>query len=150
MGPNLAAHGLIDRYHTIHEKGLVRYVKWEVCISRAQEVSEEPEIRGFRVGKDGTLVQDSEPDPATDVSGELLWDCAMRRRALAANIAGQILFATKNSWTEVLKRHLMMSPPEGYRRVSWAQLRAADQALYSYVAVRCEAGTKARTGESFT
>ena len=74
----------------------------------------------------------------------------MRRRALAAHIPGLILFATKNDWTEVLKRHLMMSPPEGYRRVSWAQLRAADQALYSYIAVRCEAGTKAKTGESVT
>ena len=149
-GPNLSAHSLVDRFHTIHEKGLVRYVRWEVCISRAQEVQDEPEIRGLRVAKDGTLVQDSEPDPCTDISGELLWDAAMRRRALAAHVSGLIRFLTKNKWTEVLKRHLLMSPPEGYRRVSWAQLRAADQALYAYVAVRCEAGTKAKTGQSIT
>ena len=79
---------------------------------------------------------------------KLLWDFVMCRRALAAHIAGLILFATKNGWTEVLKRHLMMTPPEGYRRVSWAELCATDQALYySYVAVRCEAGTRAKTGE---
>ena len=44
----------------------------------------------------------------------------------------------------------MASPPDGYRRVSWAQLRAADQAIYAYVAVRCEAGTRARTGQGIT
>ena len=149
-GPNLPGHGLIDRFHTIHEKGVVRYVKWELSISRAQEVSEEPEIRGLRIGNNGSLIQDTEPDPRTDVSGELLWDFAMRRRALAAHISGLIRFATKNGWSETLKKYLMMTPPDGYRRVSWAQLRAADQALYSYVAVRCEAGTKANIGEHLT
>ena len=149
-GPNSPAHGLIDRFHTIHEKGTVRYVKWEVSISRSHEVCQEPEILGLRVGSNGSLVQDTEPDPLTDVSGELLWDFAMRRRALAAHISGLIRFMTKNKWSETLKRYLMTTPPAGYRRVSWAQLRAADQALYAYVATRCEAGTRAGTGESLT
>ena len=149
-GPNLPAHSLIDRFHTIHEKGAVRYVGWEVSISRAHEVSREPEIRGLRVCSDGTLTQDTEPDPLTDLSGELLWDFALRRRALAAHVSGLIRFMTKNSWSETLKKYYMMAPPVGYRRVSWAQLRAADQALYTYVAIRCEAGTKTGIGENLT
>ena len=40
--------------------------------------------------------------------------------------------------------------PPGYRKVFWAQLREADQALWRYCQERCDDGTKAKPGEKRT
>ena len=149
-GPCLPSTTLTDKFATILAKGLVRYVPWEKCTSQEQEVMEEPEIKGLRLTADGLLLQDVAPESTTDLAGEFLWDYALRRRACAADIAGLLPFEAMDSWHETLKGHFLLAPPPGYRKVSWSQLRNADEALWRKVAARCEAGTKARPGEAKT
>ena len=91
-GPTMPANGLVDRFATMLVKDVVRYVPWEKCITRDQEVMEEPEVKGLRLSKDGFLMQDVMPDTKTELSGEFLWDYALRRRALAGDIAGLISY----------------------------------------------------------
>ena len=59
-------------------------------------------------------------------------------------------FETMNAWHEQLKAVMLAQTPLGYRKVSWQQLRAADQALFQRVALDCEAGTKAADGKTQT
>ena len=66
-------------------KGHAKYIAWEKCTSKEQELFEEPEVKGLRITPDGLLLQDIAPDPSTDLSGEFLWDYALRRRACAGD-----------------------------------------------------------------
>ena len=150
LGMNMPAHKLCDLFATILAKDIVRYVPWEKCISRDQETTEETESKGLKVSKEGLLMQDVAPDSHTNLSGEFLWDYALRRRSLAADIGGLMRFEVADAWTETLKQHVLKTPPPGHKRVSWAQVKAADEALWTFVQRKCETSTKAKPGENVT
>ena len=139
---NLPSNALIDRANTILVKGVVKYMQWMYCTSRAQENRHEPELKGLRLTPEGLLTQDVEKDQQTNINGEMLWDYALRRRSLSCDIGGLMFFESGNSWQEVMKDALLKVPPAGCSPISWAQIRDADQALWDYVAEKCEAGTK--------
>ena len=71
----------------------------------------------------------------------------MRRRSLAADIAGVMCFKAGNLWTETLKATYLKDPPPQYARVKWPQLLAADIALFTKVAELCSNGTKPAQGD---
>ena len=103
-GHNHPSQALIDRLLTILVKGAVRYPAWDKCTSQQQELMDEPEIKGLRLdAATGTLLQDVAPDKLTDLSTELLWDFAVRRRACAGDVSGLITFESMNDWHEELK-----------------------------------------------
>ena len=137
---NMPSTALMDRCHTMLARGFVRYLCWERCTSRMEEVSEEPEIKGLRLTSEGNLVQDVEKDKTTTVNGELLWQFALRRRAVAGEIAGLISYDAMDAWHSYLTEMLLRTPPPGHKKVSWAQLLAADKALFQYVANKCQRG----------
>ena len=139
-GQNMPGQALTDKFATMLAKGIVKYVPWDACVSREQEMLEEPAIKGLRITTDGLLLQDVATDITTKLSGEFMWDFALRRRACAGDIAGCISFEAQHAWQETLKRHFLATPPPGYQRVSWTQLRNADQALWHEVASNCEDG----------
>ena len=68
-----------------------------------------------------------------------------RRTSVASGI-----FEVMDQWHEILKAAFLRQTPDGYRRVSWGQLRAVDEALWPYTAYKCERGTKASPGTSTT
>ena len=147
---NLPSHGLIDRANTILMKGVVKYMQWLHCTSRTQENKHEPELRGLRLSPDGLLMQDVVKDQTTNLNGEMLWDFALRRRNLACDIGGLMPFENGNSWQEILKDCLLKVPPASCSRISWAQIQDADEALWDFVAEKCEKGTKTMPGEEQT
>ena len=89
---NVPSITLTDRFATILKTGSVKYISWERCTSRDAELMEEPEVRGLRLTAKGELTQDLMPDQHTDLSSELLWDYALRRRAVAGDVAGLMTF----------------------------------------------------------
>ena len=149
-GPNHPSHKVTDRFSAILSTGLVVYVTWEQCTSRDEEVLQEPSVKALQITSDGLALQPMEKEATVQVDDQFSWDYALRRRALAADIAGLMVFEAMNLWHEALKAALLQSPPPGYRKISWQQLRAADQALFQAVALECESGTKAPTGSDKT
>ena len=141
-GMNLPSQALIDKFATMLSKGNVKYIAWEKCTSKEQEMLDEPDVKGLRITQDGLLLQDVAKDMKTDLAGEFLWDFALRRRACAGDVSGLITYEAQNEWQELLKSFYLKSPPPGHRRVSWAQLRNADVELWTQVALACEDGTK--------
>ena len=151
IGQNAPSTTLVDKMATIMSKAHVLYVGWEKCTSREQEMVQEVEIKALRLSPEGFLLQDVAPEASTEITGELQFDFALRRRALAADIAGLCGFKSMDSWHEVLKAHLMKEPPSGWRRVSWKQLRDADVALWRYISVQCDdGGPTKKTEENIT
>ena len=147
---NLPSNGLIDKANTILVKGVVKYMAWLYCTSRTQENRHEPELKGLRLTAEGLLTQDVDKEQQTNINGEMLWDYALRRRSLACDIAGLMMFESGNAWHEDLKEALLKVPPAGCSPIGWNQIRDADQALWDYIAEKCEAGTKVLPGESTT
>ena len=141
---------LIDLMHNILAKGIVKYVPWELCTSHDQQLVAEPKVIGLQVGVDGRLFQETEKDLRTEFSGEMLWDFALRRRACAADVAGLATFEAINLWTETMKDHLLRAAPPGYRKITWSQLQAADQALWRFVSEKTEGKTKKAAGAART
>ena len=150
IAENLPSNQLIDRFTTMLAKSAVKYIKWEHCTDRSSEMLEEPEVKALRVVDGNLLMQDVAKDKQTNINGELLWSLALRRRSAAADIAGVCTFESMDAWSNILLQHLLSAPPPGYRSVSWPQIRAADEALFAFVASECEAGVKAETGKDTT
>ena len=147
---NLPSNSLIDKANTILLKGVVKYMTWAHCTSRAAENKHEPELKGLRLTEDGGLTQDVGKELTTCISGEMLWDYAIRRRSLACDIGSLMVFESGDSWHEQMKEALLKVPPAGCSPITWSQVRDADQALWDFVAEHCEAGTKVMPGESKT
>ena len=150
VAENLPSNALVDRFTTMLSKSAVKYVRWEHCTDRASEMLDEPEIKTLRVVDNTLLMQDVAKEKITNISGELLWSLALRRRCAAADIAGICRFEAMDLWSNVMLQHLLMAPPDGFRRVSWSQLKAADEQLFVYVASACEKGVKAAANEPET
>ena len=142
-GQSMPSDVLIDKYVTMLVKGHVVFVPWDKLTSKDLEVEQETEIKGLRLHSEGVLVQDLTPDFKTSLAGEFLWDYAMRRRALATDIAGLCGYSVMERWTEILKNSLLKDPPSGYRKVNWNQLQASDTALWKEVASKCQGKCKA-------
>ena len=144
-GHTMPSNQLIDKFCTMLVRGTVQYIKWESCTSRTHELTAEPEVKGLRLQGDKLLVDSDGPQLTMEVTGELIWEMAMRRRAAAGDIGGLVSFAAQEQWHQELSRKLLQPAPNGYKKISWAQLRAADVALWSWCAHKCERGTKAPT-----
>ena len=145
-GANHPSQALIDRHLTILVKGAVRYAAWEKCTSQQQELQDEEVIKGLRIDPaSGALMQDVAPDKTTDLSSELLWDFALRRRASAADISGLIRFEPMNDWHEDLKSHLLETPPS---RFPQGLLEPAAQRRQSPLALRAGALCGGHTGKA--
>ena len=149
-GPSQPSQKLTDRFSAMLTKGLVTYVQWEHCTSRGAEVLQEPSVKSLQISADGLALQPMEKDATVEVQDQFSWDYALRRRALACDISGLMTFESMNLWHESLKAAMLQPPPPGYRKVSWQQLRAADQALFQAVALECESGTRAPNGSEMT
>ena len=142
---------LVDRLSTILQTGLVKYVPWARCTSARAELLEQPEVQQLTLGPNGTLIKACESEgPACDVSTDLAMDSALRRRALAGEVAGLIGYDIMQVWHEMLKEALFDDPPPSYARVSYSQLVSADMELWKQVAARCRDGCKQLTSEGCT
>ena len=145
------AHKLIDRCASILVKGDVKYIPWEKCAQRSQEIVDRPDVGALKLDAFGYLVNaPKEAEFGADVSTDLLLDQAWRRRALAADIAGLMAFESMNSWHEVLKAEYQRAPPPGYAKVSLGQLRAADEEVFRLVAAACREGCGKKAGKDRT
>ena len=128
---------------TILATGQVKYIAWSKCTTSRAELLEIAEVQHLALGPGGTLMKAAEPEgPDCDVSTDLLVDCALQRRSLAAEISGLCEYAVMQLWHETLKEALLAEALPGYCRVSYAQLVHADRELWNMVAAKCRNGCK--------
>ena len=150
-GDSEPSFALINRMATVLQHGVIRYEGWEKLTPRVQEINDVAEAPGLKLvetesGVSFVPMQSNEPN--TDLSGEMRWDLAIRRRGLAMDIAGLCTYENHMLWHEKMKVSYLREPPPGYRRPDWAQLRNADRELWTRVAHSCSAGCKAKPGST--
>ena len=151
VGDNEPSHKLVNKMNSILQHGIVRHVPWEACTSRSQEIRDVEQEAGLNISEDGTcLVRVPAKDSVTDVSNDIKWEMAMRRRAIAMHISSLCTFQAATKWTEHLKLCLLAPPPPGHKKISWAQIKAADTLLWERVASLCRESCKKKATEEIT
>ena len=71
---------LIDRCATILARGEVKYISWDKCTERGQELVDVPDVRALRIDRDGFVTSTAKDhDPDADLSSDLLLDLREER-----------------------------------------------------------------------
>ena len=124
--------------------GHVTYVAWAKSTSLDSETELETELPGLRLDdKTGLLMKAAPPDgPDADTSTDYFLSLALRRRALASDIADACVFEAMDTWHETMLAALLQEPPPGYTRVSYKQLELADTKVWKMTNTACRSDCK--------
>ena len=128
------SESLIDKCVACYESNELRYISWESCASREQEVGSDKkkDIRFTLDEATGRLKIDNKShEDKADTSSEVLVLQALQRRSLAMDQANLIEYREMELWREKLLRARLTDPPAGFCKPSWSQLIAADKQLFN-------------------
>ena len=128
------SESLIDKCVACYESNELRYISWESCTSREQEVGSDKkkDIRFTLDEATGRLKIDNKShEDKADTSSEVLVLQALQRRSLAMDQANLIEYREMELWREKLLRARLTDPPAGFCKPSWSQLIAADKQLFN-------------------
>ena len=129
-GHSEPSESLVDLAVSCYESNEIRYIPWERCASREQEVtSERKKDTRFTVDEaSGRLkIDNKDPEEKANTSSEVYVLQALQRRSLALDQASLVDFAVIERWSEVLVRSCLIEPLPGFQKPSWDQLLAADK-----------------------
>ena len=149
-GEREPAFGLIDRLVQMSEENVLRYVAWQDCPKREQE------LQGVRV--DPTWRPDSSGivrevrvsgELKADVSDNLLLKMTLERRALAFDQTSLIGYHRFEAWHSIMLAALLSEPPAGFQRVTLEQLSRADLALFYHMMKTTRNGIRLKPDGTF-
>ncbi|CAE7465617.1 NaCP60E [Symbiodinium sp. CCMP2592] len=133
-GPSEPSEALVDKAVSAYEQNELRYISWESCTSREQEVaSERKKDTRFTIDEhSGKLkVENKDAEDKASTASEVHVLQALQRRSLALDQANLVEYTLMQQWSDRLLRARMDDPPPQYSRPSWSQLVAADKKLFS-------------------
>ena len=128
----LPAHSVVDNLVKQLDEGVLQYMPAYRFISRAQESQLVKKDHPLLVDSEGNLkVSKSSDIGSCDTSSDLSLRAAWTRRALAYDLAGLCSFQVLEQWTHKCFITMLRPVPQGYSRVSLAQIIAADRHLWT-------------------
>ena len=129
------SHRLVDTVFQQAADQLLVWLPWEKLTSRAQEVlSQEPDMSLFFDNAGQLKLNRKLQDAQCDLSGELQIRQALKRRALAHDLAKLCDFQTMEAYHEERFALLIRKPPVGSLSITMAQLRESDKQLFLQIA----------------
>jgi len=128
------SHLLVDLVFQMTEDNQLKYVRWEQCTKRDQELMGLKTDPTWRPDSSGIVREvKTQEEVKADVSTDLKLRYALQRRSLAFDQARIVTFDKFERWTQVLLEAYTSTPPEGYRRVSIEQIHHADMELFKFL-----------------
>jgi len=138
----------VDLRANMFELGQVSYVPWEKCTKC------DAEMKGIKIEKiwkpdSEGLIQESSTStvPSADIGSDLLLRYALQRRGIALEIANICDFQAQELWIGILFDTLLSPAPPGYHKVTWNQLKRADEEMFRRIARECTGGLRFGLGE---
>ncbi len=125
-GPHEPADALVDLAVNIYDENRLRWISWEKCISKEQELVGDKKEQAFTVSGNTLKLESRSSDAVADTSSEILLNYALTRRSLAMDQANLVDFTVMQSWTEKLMKTRVDVPPAGFQKPTMKQLMAAD------------------------
>ena len=137
------ADSLVDFCCNVYEDNRLRYIEWDRCLSKEQEMqSDSKKVTVFSLDSaTGKLkIENKLPDDKADTSTDILLLQALTRRSLAMDQANLVEYSVIQSWVDRLMRARTDEAPVGFTKPSLKQLMAADQKLFMEMADRSRSG----------
>lgn len=132
---------LIELAANMIETGAIKYLSWDLCTTRYQELCATKKDRTWRPDSHGHLKEhDHLVMPQADIASDLKLLNALRRRGVALDVGMVLSFEQHEKVVKWLFRAMSREPPTGYARVSFDQLALADKELWRMAAERTRAG----------
>ena len=127
----------------------LRFVPWEKCCSRAQElqsVKSEPSLKTDAAGH--LRLSSGSKHPTTDVACPLRARVALQRRGLAFDQCRLMTYECHERWVSRMFEQLHRTPPAGFAAPSMDQLLKADQEWFRLLAAHSGGQVQARADGS--
>ena len=138
------ADSLVDFCCNIYEDNRLRYIEWDRCLSKEQEMqSDSKKVTAFSLDSaSGKLkIENKLPDDEADTSTDILLLQASRR-SLAMDRANLVEYSVIQSWVDRLMRARIDEAPVGFTKPSLKQLMAADQKFFMEMSDRSRSGVQ--------
>ena len=120
-GASEPSEALVDKAVSAYEGNELRYIPWEACTSREQEVtSERKKDTRFTVdeGTGKLKVEAKDPEDKACTTSEVHVLQALQRRSLALDQANLVEYTLMQQWSDRILRARMDEPPPQYVRPS--------------------------------
>ena len=135
------SHALVDLFVQQAEDNILRYVGWDQCTKRDQEIAGAKKDKVWKADANGVIKEVRQDSAAVAQLGtDLRLKYALQRRGLAMDQARITTFGVHEKWVNRLIQEFLREPPEGYGKVSVQQLARADRELFKVMAEEARAG----------
>jgi hypothetical protein len=129
------ANSVIDAAAAMIDEGIIKYIAWDICITRDQELLAGKKDKSFRPDSTGHLQEHIESKfPQADLTTDLKLQQALFRRGVACEIAQLMTYSAHDKIVQLLLRELHQEVPPGYKAISYAQILRADVMIFRRMA----------------
>lgn len=148
------SHSLVDLLTQMLETSQMKYIGWEMCTAREQEVHGIKRVNvaaeSIVADTSGFLKKQSHVESyRADVTTDLLLTHALTRRALAFELANICKYETFAGLTSKLMKEYMRPALQKYSKVSLEQLENADRHVFTQLAEKTAGGVGVRGDGTF-
>ncbi|CAJ1372152.1 unnamed protein product [Effrenium voratum] len=141
------SHRLIDIVFQMAEEGQLRYVRWEECTKRDQELMGLKSDPVWKPDASGVIKETKVAEVLkADYNTDLKLKFALQRRSLAFDQARLVDYEEFEKWSQVLLEACTSPPPEGYNKPNIEQVHRADLELFKFMMRETRSGIKAVNG----
>ena len=143
------SHALVDLVFQMIEENQLKYIRWEQCTKRDQE------LMGIKC--DPTWKPDSQgvirevkvqQEVRADTSSDLRLKYALQRRSLAIDQGRLCDYDKMEKWSCILLEAYSKAPIPGYQRVTIEQIQHADMEMFKYLIKNTRGGVRPTAGKA--
>ena len=128
------SHSLIDLIFQMSEDNQLKYVRWEQCTKRDQELMGLKTDSTWKPDASGIIREAKvQEEVKADISSDLKLKYALQRRSLAFDQARLVDYHCFERWTKVLLEAYTTAPPAGFKKVTIEQVHHADMEMFKYL-----------------
>ena len=143
-GEQEPSHSLIDAIYHMSEEGQLRYVKWDECTKRDQELMGLKSDPVWKADASGIIRETKVKEALTaEYDTDLKLRFALQRRSLAFDQARLVDHQDFERWSQILLEAYTAPAMEGYQKVTIEQLHRADLQLFKVLIRETRNGIKA-------
>jgi hypothetical protein len=139
---------LIDKLVEMEDSGELRYIKWEECTKRLQEMNGVKKDEMWKEDGEGRLKRVSIPgEDKADLKDHLMLRYALQRRGVALEIARLMSFKVHEKLINFFFEELARDSLPGYAQVTLEQVRRADKEVFMRLAEKTRGGIVQAAGD---
>ena len=129
------------------EENQLRYIRWEQCTKRDQELLGIRHDPLWKPGADGVVREVRQKEEAlADTSSDLHLKYCLQRRSLALDQARIIDYEKMERWSRTMLEAYSALPIDGYKKVSLDQIQRADLELFKFLMKHSREGIRPSGG----